>query len=272
MNELAIVVDCETTGFSPDDDRIIELCITDFHSEEILFHSYFDPQRQLPEKIVEITKITDDMLVGAPLFSQHYELIAQYLFNPEVKAMIGYNVVFDRGMLSGEFRRVKRQHPNLPLVDAHFPTLVCAKRLWDNCDPVQPRNLMNAYKRFVDPNGFDGAHGARQDTTAVLRVVKSQILEYGLGDKTWIEIDPEQKKWWGPSNHVVIENGTLIWNVKGKYHRVACHSIERGYWQWVTKKDFPDHIMEMATFIIYALKEGEGAVAQLYSWAYGRRL
>lgn len=273
MIEPAYVLDCETSGLSPDEDRIIELCIVDFHSSEVLFHSYFNPGCPLPEKIIEITKITDDMLKDAPEFADHYEELTNILFNSKYKAMIGYNVMFDRGMIAGEFRRARRRYTNLPsTADLHFPVLVCAKRMWDNYDPAQPRTLENAYKRFVDPQGFEGAHGARPDTMATLQVVRSQIGEFGHFGKSWIELDPDQKRWWGPSNHVIVQDGMLIWNAKGKYHETPCHRIEKSYWKWVMDKDFPHHIQEMASYIYHVLKDGPGAADQLMSWAYGRRL
>lgn len=57
-----IVFDTETTGFNATgDDRITEIGaieIIDFMPTGRSFHAYLDPQREVPEKVVEITGLT----------------------------------------------------------------------------------------------------------------------------------------------------------------------------------------------------------------------
>ena len=67
-----IVFDTETTGFNATgDDRITEIGaieIIDFMPTGRSFHAYVDPQRAVPEKVVEITGLTTEFLRGKPLF------------------------------------------------------------------------------------------------------------------------------------------------------------------------------------------------------------
>lgn len=67
-----IVFDTETTGFDAKGaDRITEIgCleIIDLLPTGRQFHCYLDPQREVPEKVVEITGLTTDFLRGKPLF------------------------------------------------------------------------------------------------------------------------------------------------------------------------------------------------------------
>ena len=60
--------DLETTGLSSRTDRIIEIgAVILKNGQEIdRFQTFVDPERKLDRKIVELTGITDEMLVGAP--------------------------------------------------------------------------------------------------------------------------------------------------------------------------------------------------------------
>src|SRR5690625_7377331 len=60
-----VVFDVETTGLSAVYDTIIELAGVKFHNGEIIdrFERFANPHRPLPEVIIDITGITDDMLV-----------------------------------------------------------------------------------------------------------------------------------------------------------------------------------------------------------------
>src|SRR5690625_2343893 len=63
-----VVFDVETTGLSSVYDTIIELAGVKIHNGEIIdrFERFANPHRPLPEKIIDITGITDDMLKDAP--------------------------------------------------------------------------------------------------------------------------------------------------------------------------------------------------------------
>ena len=67
-----IVFDTETTGFdAKGDDRITEIgCIEiiDLLPTGESFHAYLDPQRDIPERVTEITGLTREFLDGKPLF------------------------------------------------------------------------------------------------------------------------------------------------------------------------------------------------------------
>lgn len=257
-----IVIDTETTGFSPREDRIIEIAVLNYDDGEVLLHTHLNPGRPIPEKITEITGITDAMVIDAPIFSS----IADQLMNliATADAICGYNPWFDRGMISGEFARLNGEQPML----FKWPVMICAKRTWDIHEPREQRHLQNAYKRFVNPIGFEGAHGALADTRATREVLLSQINTFSLAGKTWEEFDPDQKRWIGPTDHLVAVDGVVMVNF-GKYKGVNCHDIDVGYWRWVVKQDFPEHVKTVADFIT-VVKGGKATKEEIYSFVYGR--
>ena len=69
LHEDYVVFDIETTGFSPVNNRIIEIGAVKLENGQVLdsFNIFVNPQRQIPEKITQLTGITDEMVADAPL-------------------------------------------------------------------------------------------------------------------------------------------------------------------------------------------------------------
>lgn len=229
----AIVLDTETTGFSPEEDRIIEIAILPWGEENtFLMHERVNPGRSIPPKITEIIGIDDSMVRDCPRFEHFATRVCEII--TASSAVLGYNPAFDKSMIASELKRCGYAPT--------WPILVDSKRVWDIYEPREKRDLTNAYKRFVDKNGFTGAHGARQDTWATRETLRAQIDVFGLNDVPWDQLDPERLLWWGPSNHVIVVDGILIMNF-GKHESRPVDEVDVGFWRWLTTKDFPDHMM-----------------------------
>ena len=101
-----IIFDTETTGFNArGDDRITEIgCIEliDLLPTGKEFHRYVNPQREVPEKVVELTGLTFDFLQDKPLFS---EIAQDFLDFVGDDTLIAHNAAFDRGFINAELER-----------------------------------------------------------------------------------------------------------------------------------------------------------------------
>jgi DNA polymerase III epsilon subunit-like protein len=99
------VIDVETTGFSPDTERIVEvaLVILDADGEEIdAFCTLVDPGRDPGP--THVHGISEEMLVGAPTFAAIHPYLARQLSG---QVVVGPNVDrFDLAFLRAECRRV----------------------------------------------------------------------------------------------------------------------------------------------------------------------
>lgn len=257
----AITIDTETTGLSPHTHRLVEIAIIDWDTGAELLHTRIDPQMPIPADATAIHHITDDMVIGAPKFVDIADRVTEIISG--VQAVIGYNPWFDRGMISGEYRRLPSVRP------PRWPVVICAKRQWDIHEPKEQRKLENAYKRFVDKNGFSGAHSAIADARATREVLISQIFTFGLEGKPWPEFDPDQKRWVGPSDHIIAVDGVLYVNF-GQHSGKPAHEVEIGYWRWITTKDFPEHVKTIADFVL--IRGGVVSADDMYGFAYGRFL
>jgi DNA polymerase-3 subunit epsilon len=99
------IIDIETTGGSPKNDRITEIAIISFNGEEItdVFCSLINPEVPVPYFITKITGITDSMLVNAPKFSEIAYEIMKITAN---KIFVAHNVSFDYNFVKEEFKRI----------------------------------------------------------------------------------------------------------------------------------------------------------------------
>ena len=89
-----IVIDTETTGTKPENNKIIEIAaikFIDFKPVEI-FNAYLDPKRKLTEAVKEITGIEDYFLEGCPTFPQIQQSFEDFIRNYN---LVMHNARFD---------------------------------------------------------------------------------------------------------------------------------------------------------------------------------
>lgn len=232
-----VIIDTETTGLERGIDHVIDVCIRNFHDPDDVKLWRVRPPIPIPAAIAEIHKITDEMVFHAPSFGEVADEIGEEISRADV--IVGYNPDFDVQMLQREFQ--------LAVVDVKWPKIViCSKRLWDIHDPKK-RSLSDAYREFVSPEGFDGAHGALADTLATGRVLAAQLAKFSLPADDWSALDPDRARWYGPSNHVVWDGERLMVNF-GKYAGKEFAELDSGYLGYLISKDFPDHVKKLSTY------------------------
>ena len=94
-----VVFDTETTGFYVGSDQMIEIGAVKIKNGEITdrFDEFIDPKRPLPQKIIDLTCITDDMLAG----HESEEVVTKkFLAWTGDLPMVAHNAKFDIGFIS----------------------------------------------------------------------------------------------------------------------------------------------------------------------------
>ncbi|MBX0334979.1 GIY-YIG nuclease family protein [Pontibacter sp. HSC-14F20] len=96
------IIDIETTGSQPTQDRITEIAIFIHDGKEIVdkYSTLINPQRPIPYYISQLTGITDDMVQDAPKF---YEVAKEIVQFTEGMVFVAHNVRFDYSFIKKEF-------------------------------------------------------------------------------------------------------------------------------------------------------------------------
>lgn len=222
--------DVETTGLNPEKDRIVQLSIHMFYPdperEVVEWSSLLNPECPIPPGI---HGITDEMVEDEPTFAMISEQLRASVFKDGID-LAGYNVEFDKGFIMWEFARCGIEWKHTGHTIDPFPLFkkLCGHKLTD------------AYKRFVDKKGFEGAHDANRDVKATWEVLIGMLDEHPTLPRTidelaaYIVAKPEKQADW------YDDDGKFVWSAKGelcitfgKFRGTPINKISRGYLSWM---------------------------------------
>ena len=166
-----IAIDVETTGISPEKERIIEIGAFRPETGEV-FRTLISPGRPLPDKIIELTGITDDMLIGAPEEKEAVQALLDFLDGDTI--LLGHNISFDHSFLVQAIRRCGFDEPAFRGID----TLKLSRVL---CPELPNKKLETMVAHFGLTN--ERAHRAFEDakvTVEVYQCLKAMKKEQSL--------------------------------------------------------------------------------------------
>ena len=94
-----IVLDIETTGLSPTNDKIIEIAAIKVENDSIIerFDTMIDPEIPIPYRITNITGIDDSMVANAPLISSAIPELYDFI---QDLPLVAHNAPFDIRFIS----------------------------------------------------------------------------------------------------------------------------------------------------------------------------
>jgi DNA polymerase-3 subunit alpha (Gram-positive type) len=118
-----VALDLETTGVSPASDKIIEIGMARVIDGRITEknQTMINPGEKLQARIVELTGITDEMLVGKPEIAEVIEDVAGFTGG---LPLLGHNIIFDYSFL----KKACVNH-NIAFEKEGIDTLKLARRL-----------------------------------------------------------------------------------------------------------------------------------------------
>ncbi|MCF6460506.1 PolC-type DNA polymerase III [Clostridium sp. Cult3] len=122
-----VVFDIETTGLSPTNDRITEIGAVKIKDGNIIdeYSQLINPERPIPNNIVKLTGITDEMVANKPKIE---EVLPDFKKFIQDSVLVAHNASFDIGFLREGFLRLEKSLEN-PIIDtleltrALFPQL-----------------------------------------------------------------------------------------------------------------------------------------------------
>ena len=150
-----IVLDFETTGLNTAKDRIIEIGAVKLAHGQVVdsFGELVNPGVLLPEKISEITHITDQMLRDRPTAAELLPKLLQFMDGCPIAA---HNAKFDCAVLESELKRLGLTY-TVPQLD----TLTLARKLY----PELKTHRLGSVCKHLGVS-LKGAHRAVNDAAA----------------------------------------------------------------------------------------------------------
>lgn len=118
------VLDIETTGLSKQTDKITEFGIMKVKDGEVIdtFECFVNPERPIPEKVVEVTHITDEMVKDAETIDVVLPKVLDFVKD---SIIVAHNADFDVGFIKYNAEQLGYELPN-----TYIDTLAMAKALF----------------------------------------------------------------------------------------------------------------------------------------------
>jgi len=159
-----IVLDTETTGFEPSQGhRLVEIgCIEliNYVPTGRAFHTYLNPDRDVPEEAYAVHGLSYDFLKDHPPFPEMAALFLEFI---EESPLVIHNAKFDMKFLNAELRA--HNFTEIPFERA-VDTLMMARKKF----PGSPVSLDALCKRFGVDNKARDKHGALLDAELLAQV------------------------------------------------------------------------------------------------------
>ena len=105
LDSACVVFDLETTGLSAVNNRIIEIGAVKVEQGKITerFSTFVNPQEPIPFEIEQLTSISDEMVLDAPVIE---DVLPEFLKFCEGCVLIAHNASFDAGFIEENCRRM----------------------------------------------------------------------------------------------------------------------------------------------------------------------
>lgn len=235
------VFDIESTGTNWERDRIIDLAVVriepDGTRQTIEFR--FNPEMPIPPAATAVHGIRDEDVRDAPRFRDR---MAEVVRAFEGCDLAGFNIWrFDVPMLQQEFKRAGSAF------DMTGRKMVDAQRVYHQ----KEKRDLTAAVLFYCGESHEGAHGARADAEATLRVIEKQLERYPDLPR---EVVPLDRFCFPPVADGVDREGKVRWDAEGdmvlgfgkyqgaKLRAMAADRDNRKYLEWMLRQNFGQQV------------------------------
>lgn len=189
MNNRFAVIDFETSGLSPQyGARITEVAVVIIEGQKIVdqYQSLVNTGTYIPQQVVQLTGITNQMLSSAPSAAKVVKELHQFI---QGSTMVAHNAAFDR-----QFLKFELENQNLVYETEFICTLLLSRRLFAFAE-----SLTLAHLAQINGISFTGkSHRAMADVlvTAELFLKLKEHLKthYGQGTLSLQDILNAQKE------------------------------------------------------------------------------
>lgn len=178
-----IILDTETTGLDPKQGhKIVEIAALEMKNRVLTgnsFHTYINPERNMPDEAYRIHGIAGEFLKDKPLFM---DISDKFLAFIEDSPLVIHNAPFDLKFLNHELLVV-----NNSLIESEraIDTLIMARKTF----PGMKVNLDALCERFNIDNSHRRLHGAFKDATLLAHI----YVELLGGRQAKLDFSPSER-------------------------------------------------------------------------------
>jgi len=235
------VIDVETTGLNPQEDRIIDICITKIFPEgnEETFNSLINPLINIPIESTEIHKITDKDVEGKPTFKEFSQEILDFINNCD---LCGFRINFDLSILESEFKRCGVHYSKEGRIILDIQHIYYK---------LEPRDLNAAHLKYCGTS-LENAHRAYSDVRATINILNAQLEQNKILPRDISSLqefcNPKDPSWIDDDGKLSWFRGKAIINF-GKKHKWKTledvYKNDPGYLQWIINEDFSSQVKDI---------------------------
>ncbi len=192
QEQILVAVDTETTGLQPGFHQLVEIAAVKFRGNEILdkFESLINPERDIPQEVIDIHGITSDMVKDAPYA---IEVVPEFIQFSEDHPLIAHNAPFDESFISFNLHGQCGEEP----ANSIYDTLILTRKLFPELRSHSLANLAT----YLDVDDLP-AHRAMADVLATVGVFNQCVQRMrGLNVRTWAEF----KEYYGHPHYFNFE-------------------------------------------------------------------
>lgn len=217
-----VVFDLETTGLSAEKNFIIEIGAVKIVNGEVTdsFSTFVEPPVPIPQKITELTSITDAMVKGAP---KEEKAVSDFMAFCEGSVLVAHNALFDTGFIRASLARRGQSFPY-----CFIDTVALSRKLY----PELKSHRLNSLAKHLKVK-LDHHHRAVDDALATAHIFKhmlSKLSDMGVTDVNDLntcfgdKIDVRGV----PSHHIIIlaKNPTGLENL---YRLISASHLDHFY-------------------------------------------
>ena len=172
FDDTFVVFDLETTGLSSHQDRITEIGAVKLQGRRIVdtFSTFVNPQMPIPQKVVELTSITDAMVADAPL---EQEAVSRFFeFCGDNAILVAHNADFDTSFLRAASRRME-----IPFPYAYIDTVALSRILFKELT----NHKLDTVAKHLDCADFHH-HRACDDARVLAEIFLKILVRIGAGE------------------------------------------------------------------------------------------
>ena len=158
------VLDLETTGLSAKTEKITEIGIMKIKDGEVLeeFCEFVNPEKPIPQRVQEITNITDEMVKDAPTIEELFPKVLEFI---KGTVLVAHNATFDIGFLKTVAKDLGYEFDY-----TYVDTLPLARKLYPELKKHKLGKIAEHLKIKVEV-----AHRALDDVDTTVKVLREMM-------------------------------------------------------------------------------------------------